>query len=50
LNNPTGENPQALLKAYEWIWGQEDVNYATGEVRAISWKGLKELLEILTKW
>lgn len=25
LNNPTGENPETLLKAYKWIWGQEDV-------------------------
>ena len=49
LNNPTGENPEALLKAYKWIWGQEDVNYPTGQGRAMSWKGLKELLEILTR-
>lgn len=27
LRNPTGENPEALLKAYKWIWGQEDVLY-----------------------
>jgi hypothetical protein len=27
LNNPTGENPEALLKAYKWIWGQEDLLY-----------------------
>ncbi len=45
LNNPTGENPEALLKAYKWIWGQEDVNYPTGQGRAMSWEGLKELLE-----
>ena len=49
LNNPTGENPEALLKAYKWIWGQEDVNYPTGQGRAMSWEGLKELLEILTR-
>jgi len=49
LKNPTGENPEALLKAYKWIWGQEDVNYPTGQGRAMSWKGLKELLEILTR-
>lgn len=49
LNNPTGENPEALLKAYKWIWGQEDLNYPTGQGRAMSWKGLKELLEILTR-
>ena len=49
LNNPKGENPEALLKAYKWIWGQEDVNYPTGQGRAMSWKSLKELLEILTR-
>ncbi|MDY6892496.1 MAG: hypothetical protein SVO26_02115 [Chloroflexota bacterium] len=49
LNNPTGENPEALLKAYKWIWGQEDVNYPSGQGRAMSWEGLKELLESLTE-
>lgn len=49
LNNPIGEAPEALLKAYKWIWGQEDVNYPTGQGRGMSWKGLKELLETLTK-
>ncbi|MBW6486959.1 MAG: hypothetical protein K0B01_12505 [Syntrophobacterales bacterium] len=48
LNNPIGENPEALLKAYKWIWGQEDVNYPTGQGRNMSWIGLKELLESLT--
>ena len=24
LPNPCGENPEALLKAYKWIWGQEN--------------------------
>jgi hypothetical protein len=59
----TGETPEALLKAYKWIWGQEDVNYPTGKGRAMSWegwakdeksgelikngKGLKDLLEKL---
>ena len=47
LSNPIGENPEALLKAYKWIWGQEDVNYPTGQGRAMSWEGLKELLESL---
>jgi hypothetical protein len=27
LNNPTGENPEALLKAYKWIWGQDEILY-----------------------
>ena len=47
LNNPVGENPEALLKAYKWIWGQEDVNYPTGKGRSMSWEGLKELLDNL---
>jgi hypothetical protein len=34
-----GETPEALLKAYKWIWGQEDVNYPTGKGRAMSWEG-----------
>lgn len=49
LNSPIGENPEALLKAYKWIWGQEDVNYPTGQGRAMSWEGLKDLLESLMK-
>jgi hypothetical protein len=47
LNNPIGENPEALLKAYKWIWGQEDVNYPTGQGRDMSWEGIKELLQKL---
>jgi len=47
LNNPAGENPDALLKAYKWIWGQEDVNYPTGQGRDMSWEGIKSLLEKL---
>jgi hypothetical protein len=47
LDNPTGENPEALLKAYKWIWGQEDVNYPTGKGRAMSWESLEELLNSL---
>ncbi|MCX7661113.1 MAG: hypothetical protein N2Z79_00330 [Candidatus Omnitrophica bacterium] len=27
LMNPYGEQPEVLLKAYKWIWGQEDCNY-----------------------
>ena|SRR3989338_1691178 len=27
LNNPYGEIPEVLMKAYKWIWGQEDCNY-----------------------
>ncbi|MDI6757962.1 MAG: hypothetical protein QME32_08100, partial [Endomicrobiia bacterium] len=41
LQNPSGENPEALLKAYKWIWGQEDVNYPppNGKGRTMVWEG-----------
>jgi hypothetical protein len=38
-----GESPETLIKAYKWIWGQEDVNYPNGEGRYMSWKGIEEL-------
>ncbi|WP_024791055.1 MULTISPECIES: hypothetical protein [unclassified Lebetimonas] len=41
----TGESPEALLKAYKWIWGQEDVNYPNGEGREMSWKSIEEFRE-----
>ena len=41
LKNPIGENPEAILKAYKWIWGQEDVNYPPPKFigRKMSWEG-----------
>lgn len=27
LKNPCKEDPEVLMKAYKWIWGQEDCNY-----------------------
>lgn len=42
LKNPVGESPEVLLKAYKWIWGQEDVNYPDGKGRAMSWEGIKK--------
>jgi hypothetical protein len=27
LKNPCKEAPEVLMKAYKWIWGQEDCNY-----------------------
>lgn len=45
--NPIGELPEVILKAYKWIWGQEDVNYPNGEGRAMSFNGIKELKEDL---
>jgi len=47
LNNPIGEPPELLLKAYKWIWGQEDCNYPEGEGREMSMKGIRELREKL---
>ena len=42
LKNPVGESPEVILKAYKWIWGQEDVNYPNGKGRAMSWEGIKK--------
>ncbi len=42
LSAPSGENPEALIKAYKWIWGQEDVNNPTGKGRTMSWEGWKK--------
>lgn len=47
LNNPIGEEPETLLKAYKWIWGQEDINYPTGKGRQLSMEGISELKERL---
>lgn len=49
LKNPTGELPEILLKAYKWIWGQEDCNYPTGKGRNMSMDGIKELRNKLIK-
>ena len=43
LNNPRGEIPELLIKAYKWIWGQEDCNYPDGKGRAMSWEGWKKV-------
>jgi hypothetical protein len=42
LKNPSGEPPEVLLKAYKWIWGQEDCNYPDGLGRRMSWEGLRK--------
>jgi hypothetical protein len=47
LKNPCGESPEALFKAYKWIWGQEDCNYPDGEGREMSMKAIRELREKL---
>lgn len=48
LINPAGENPEVLLKAYKWIWGQEDCNYPEGEGREMSMKDIRKLRGELT--
>ena len=47
LTNPCGEIPEVLLKAYKWIWGQEDCNYPPPKYkgRAMSWEGWKKIGE-----
>ncbi|MGB7582179.1 MAG: hypothetical protein WBL85_07010 [Sedimentisphaerales bacterium] len=48
--NQTGESPEALIRAYKWIWGQEDVNYPPPyDGRARCWKDIEELLKKLQK-
>jgi len=47
LSNPTGELPELLLKAYKWIWGQEDCNYPEGKGREMSMEGIRELRDKL---
>lgn len=47
LSFTSGEAPEALIKAYKWIWGQEDVNYPTRAGRALSWKSFQALIEKL---
>lgn len=42
LKSTHGESPEVILKAYKWIWGQEDVNYPDGKGRSMSWEGLKK--------
>jgi hypothetical protein len=42
LKIETGEKSEVILKAYKWIWGQEDVNYPTGKGRAMSWEGWRD--------
>lgn len=49
ITTSTGETPEALLKAYKWIWGQEDVNYPTGKGRAMSWEGWEKRDEGMVK-
>lgn len=47
LKNIAGELPEVLLKAYKWIWGQEDCNYPSGKGREMSMEGIKKLRDEL---
>lgn len=47
LSFNTGEQPEELIKAYKWIWGQEDVNYPNGDGRNMSWNAYQELWNTL---
>lgn len=42
LHITSRKTPEALIKAYKWIWSQEDVNYPTKASRALSWQGFQE--------
>lgn len=45
LSFQSGEKSEELIKAYKWIWGQEDVNYPKGKGRFMSWVAYEELLK-----
>ena len=47
LHFDIGESPEALLKVYKWIWGQEDVNYPGKKGRFYSWESLAQLRDTL---
>ena len=47
LSFQTGEPSEELIKAYKWIWGQEDVNYPNGEGRFMSWAAYEDLRDNL---
>ena len=48
LKNPCNEDPEVLMKAYKWIWGQEDCNYPPPlQGRDMSMKAILELREKL---
>ncbi len=38
-----GESPEVLMKAYKWIWGQEDVNYPDKKGRDMSMESVLAL-------
>ena len=40
LTDTTGISIEMILKAYKWIWGQEDCNYPTKKGRWLSMEGI----------
>ena len=44
-----GEKAEVLLKAYKWIWGQEDCNYPDGQGRDMSMREIQKLKEKLKR-
>ncbi len=48
FENPCGQHPEILMKAYKWIWGQEDCNYPPPlKGRDMSMEAIKKLQERL---
>lgn len=43
FNFKMGELPEVLLKAYKWIWGQEDCNYPNGDGRNMCMPEIRDL-------
>ena len=41
-----GIDAETILKAYKWIWGQEDCNYPKGQGRWLSMNNILEAFEI----
>ena len=50
IKSPCKEDPEVLMKAYKWIWGQEDCNYPPPlQGRDMSMKAILELKGRLKK-
>ena len=41
-----GIDPETILKAYKWIWGQEDCNYPNGQGRWLSMNNIIKTFKI----
>ena len=49
LTNTIGISIEIILKAYKWIWGQEDCNYPTKKGRWLSMDGILEQFNLSKK-